>query len=123
MEKDSDSDGWTTLHLAYMHNERSSLNVINNLITRHGIGFQFGGEFGISDFFHIPSEWKEAIHIRRMEWWFPILQHDMALIAGQPMLHAALLSKAPREIIVDIIQSFDSYIKHTKIAWAGILSR
>jgi hypothetical protein len=91
------------------------INKIISLISK-GIQYQIGGEFGIGGLFNLATdEVQDLIYKNWNEFVVPALDIDIALCkdvdmsicSKQPILHAAIISKAPLCIIRQMINKFD----------------
>ena len=88
--------------------EQRKFNDIFVLVVKECISAQIGREFRIGGLFNIElKKWRKWIY-RKWELFAPLLQLAIAdLEKMPPVLHAAIIAKAPQNIIVDIINRFD----------------
>lgn len=109
-----DNYGQSALYYGYFSDESS--NIFNDCFVhmlKEGILAQLGGEFGIGGIFNCVNtddEQKRIFH--QWESFGPFLKTAMTSIHQQyhiqvPILHAAIIAKAPQHIIKDIIDRFD----------------
>lgn len=106
--------GQNALYYGYFSDESSNIyNDSFELMVKEGILAQVGGEFGIGGIFNSVNtndEQKRIFH--QWESFATFLKTAMTSIQQQyrqqvPLLHAAIIAKAPQHIIKDIIDRFD----------------
>ena len=111
---EKDGPGYAALHHGYFfHYSSSTFDDRFTLLVREGILARVGGEFGIGGLFHSapPGDEKGVLQnniYKKWEDFVPLLETALASLEKQPpILHAAIIAKAPQNIIKDIIQRFD----------------
>ncbi len=80
------------------------------LLICRGIDYQIGGEFSIGGLFHsLSDKIKKSIYSKWRDIVLPALEHVATRRDNEqlPILHAAIIHKAPLPIIKDIIENFD----------------
>lgn len=112
---EKDETGHTALHHGYFFQYGS--DVFDDrfiLLVRESILAQVGGEFGIGSIFNSApssSDEKEVLQnniYRKWKYFVPSLETAVASLETQPpILHAAIIAKAPQNIIANIINRFD----------------
>ena len=113
-------EGNTALHDYYFYQQyhESIFNDAFELLLKQSILAEVGGEFGIGGLFNLATHQQE-IQSRIYEKWYevsPVLKSVLASLQDQhqpPILHAAILTKAPLHIIQDIIDEFENIVLKT----------
>ena len=108
-----DKDGCTALHFGYFNKRRNDTPFYNEsfqLMVKESILSNIGGEFGIGGLFNVSNQEVQNKIYERWEELSPALKSAVESLHDQqqpPILHTAILSKAPLHVITDITNQFE----------------
>ena len=111
-----DANGDNALHYGYFychscHSHNGSFTLmIKEFLIKEYIMANIGGEFGIGGLFHVArQEVQGIIYEKWQEEISPALESVIESLQGYqpPILHAAIIAKAPSHVICDIIDRFE----------------
>ena len=106
-----DKDGDITLHNAYFYNEWSFIPNPGKfgLLVTESILANIGGEFGIGGLFNIARQEVQNRILKKWKELSPTLKSKFETLQEEhqpPILHAAILAKAPLYVIQEILNKF-----------------
>ena len=121
MMKDADED--IALHCGFFdENPRWNSPSFNNvfaLLVKESILANIGGEFGIGGLFNVARQHRQRIIYEEWDQFSPALKSALESLEQEhhpPILHAAILAKAPLHVIRDIINEYEySVLKVDKL--------
>lgn len=104
MKKNDHIQGGIALHCDFFNPSNNNDGAVNNiwvLMIKESIVTQVGGEFGIGSIFNVETKRCQDQIYSKWESIVPSLKIAMSSLPNQeiPILHAAILSKAPKYII------------------------
>jgi len=108
----TNKDGHTALHYGYYHyhSVRHDFNDSFMLLVKESILVNAGGEFGVGSLFNSATDYVQQQIYRKWNDFSPALKSVVDSLQGHqqpPILHAAILAKAPLHVIENIISQFE----------------
>ena len=108
------NDGLHALHCFYTHRHHEEHITFGDafmLILQAGITAEIGGEFGIGGLFNVLPSNDDEVQKKVYDEWENLASSLEKVVATpqwrqSPLLHAAIVAKAPRHVIIDITNRF-----------------
>jgi hypothetical protein len=114
--REKNMDGRIALHSGCLMCSSINSEAYNDcftLLIKEGILAKIGGEFGIGGFFNCCTPHHDVVQNKIYKDWdkfAPLIEKTFESLSKKqrpPILHAAIIAKAPKHIIKDIIHRFD----------------